>query len=271
MTYLQVGLRKRSILAAIVALLTIIIAGQAGANQQRPTFVFTADRHVILPGQCVTIGWSVENASEVRYNGEIVTGQPQSRQECPTDTTTYYLDIIGLQGEQIRVPLQIDVSGSDPDSINFYTADRTTINNGECANISWNVVNIKEIYYQGQPTTGDNQTRQECPTVTTTYYLTVVENDGNVVDVPLRIYVNNPDPSPIISFWADRTSIKKGECVNIGWQVENVREVYYRKKPTVGGVQNRVECPKSSKTYELHVLKNDGNIEERQIRVTVQK
>ena len=125
---------KISVFIVLTLLLTAFLAAQAIA-QQGPTFYFVTDQHVIQPGECVNISWEVQNASQVLYNGQPVTGDAQTRQECPTATTTYYLDIVGNAGEQIRVPLQITVSGTSPQGVNYYRADRTTINAGECVTI----------------------------------------------------------------------------------------------------------------------------------------
>jgi hypothetical protein len=143
-------------------------------------------------------------------------------------------------------------------SISF-SADRRVIKAGECVTISWNATGVNQVYYNGAPVTGENQTRSECPGQTKTYYLEVLQNNGQVVTIPLTVYVQGGTPVPVIRFWADRTSIKRGECVNISWHVENVKEVYYRGRPVVGENQNRVECPKRTKIYDLITIKTDGN------------
>lgn len=140
-----------------------------------------------------------------------------------------------------------------------FTADRQVINSGECVNVFWDVRNVNQVYYNGAPVTGENQTRTECPGQTITYYLEVLQNNGTVATVPLPIYVQGGIPVSVIQFWVDRTQIKKGECVNVSWHVQNVKEVYYRSRPVVGENQNRVECPKKTRTYDLIVIKTDGN------------
>jgi hypothetical protein len=140
-----------------------------------------------------------------------------------------------------------------------FTADRQSITGGECVNIFWDVRNVNQVYYNGAPVTGENQTRNECPGQTTTYYLEVLQNDGQVVTVPLTVYVQGGTPVPVIRFWADRYTIKRGECTNVHWHVQNVKEVYYRGRPVAGENQARSECPKKTKTYDLITIKTDGN------------
>ena len=66
------------------------------------------------------------------------------------------------------------------------TADRTTINQGECTTIRWSVENVQAVwvYPQGQPyqqfpRTGQGS-EQVCPPVTTTYEMRVLMRDGTV-------------------------------------------------------------------------------------------
>ncbi|RPJ00113.1 MAG: hypothetical protein EHM39_05365, partial [Chloroflexi bacterium] len=58
-----------------------------------------------------------------------------------------------------------------------FSADRTNINAGECTNVNWRVENINQVFYQGEGVVGQGS-RQECPTATTTYTLSVLLNDG---------------------------------------------------------------------------------------------
>ena len=152
-----------------------------------------------------------------------------------------------------------------------FTADRQQITGGECVNIFWNVTNVQEVYYEGTPVPGENQTRNECPGQTRTYHLEVLHNNGQVSVYPLTIYVQGGTPVPIIKFWADRTTIKRGECANISWHVQNVKEVYYKGRPVPGENQTRSECPKNSKPYDLIVIKTDGNPVGQVITINVAK
>ena len=152
-----------------------------------------------------------------------------------------------------------------------FTADRQTIQAGECVNIFWDVRNVQQVYYNGAPVTGENQTRNECPGQTTTYYLEVLQTNGQVATLPLTVYVQGGTPVPVIKFWADRTTIKRGECANISWHVQNVKEVYYKGRPVPGENQTRSECPKNTKPYDLIVIKSDGNPVGSVITINVKK
>ncbi|HIP71249.1 MAG TPA: META domain-containing protein [Anaerolineae bacterium] len=84
-------------------------------------------------------------------------------------------------------------------SINFW-ADRTTINEGECTALRWDVKNIQAVwvYPQGAnyldfPVTGQGG-QQVCPNTTTTYEMKVQKTDGSFETRQVTIAVNPGNP-----------------------------------------------------------------------------
>jgi heat shock protein HslJ/uncharacterized protein YraI len=84
-----------------------------------------------------------------------------------------------------------------------------------------------------------------------------------------------PPPEAQINFWADRTQINLGECVNLFWDVRNVQAVWvyprgadFNRFP-VTGQGSRTECPAATTTYEMRVLMMDGSTQFRQVTVNV--
>lgn len=76
------------------------------------------------------------------------------------------------------------------ESISF-VADRYTITQGQCVTIRWDVEGIKEVYYRGVGVTG-HDSRQECPTATTTYTLRVIRRDNSEIQQTITILVTAP-------------------------------------------------------------------------------
>lgn len=72
-----------------------------------------------------------------------------------------------------------------------------------------------------------------------------------------------------IVFQPDRFTLPIGQCVNLNWKVENVREVYLNGAP-VTGEGNRDECLQATTTFTLHVVRKDGSSIDKQVTVTVQ-
>jgi heat shock protein HslJ len=85
--------------------------------------------------------------------------------------------------------------------INFW-ADRTSINQGECTHLRWDVQNVQAVWvyplgtdYQSFPVTG-NGARLECPTQTTTYEMRAQLTDGNL---ELRQVTINVNPGNVLA------------------------------------------------------------------------
>ncbi|MCP4165403.1 MAG: hypothetical protein GY759_05865 [Chloroflexi bacterium] len=79
-----------------------------------------------------------------------------------------------------------------------FTASKTTIVEGACSIIRWNVQNAKEVYYEGKPVAGVGSS-EECPIKTTTYTLTVVDLRGRTTKKTLTLSVIKGSPSPTAS------------------------------------------------------------------------
>jgi len=84
-----------------------------------------------------------------------------------------------------------------------------------------------------------------------------------------------PTPSSSIYFVASRTSIRQGESVTFTWQVRGVREVYFYREGQnwwnhgVSGESSRTEYPDRTISYFLRVVRTDGSVEIREIRIYV--
>jgi heat shock protein HslJ len=83
-----------------------------------------------------------------------------------------------------------------------FWADRTQINQGECATLNWDVRNVRGVwvYPQGSdfnafPRTGQGSERV-CPSVTTTYEMRVLFNDGSTQFRQVTINVIQPIAPP---------------------------------------------------------------------------
>jgi heat shock protein HslJ len=109
-----------------------------------------------------------------------------------------------------------------------FTVDRTQIKQGECVTFYWKVDNVREVYFykggqnwQDHGVTGE-ESRTECPPVTTTYYLRVVKQDGSVEIPSITINVEPVATAPQITrFTVDPAGqITLGQCVTIRWEVK---------------------------------------------------
>jgi hypothetical protein len=174
-----------------------------------PTLQFvTANPPVTVPGQVSTISWGlVGNASAAFFqwpNGNRQgIGTPGSQQVNPTQTTTYF--IVGECGSnQVQWPVTVTVQNtpgcSGTPQISSFTANPTTINNGQSSTLSWGpVTNADNVQLSsstqggsGVPTPGSVVVT---PSQTTTYFLTAW-CQGVSAQSQVQVVVNNPPPPP---------------------------------------------------------------------------
>jgi hypothetical protein len=74
---------------------------------------FRVDRTEIQRGECVTFFWNVGGVKAVYFQEKGVSGDNQSRRECPNDTTTYTLRIVRANDSTDTRTFQINVSDND--------------------------------------------------------------------------------------------------------------------------------------------------------------
>ena len=217
------------------------------------------------PGQNFTKGWQVKNTGtctwDTNYRLDFASGQQMggqavavSRQVAPGDTYDFQIQMVAplkagdhqgiwqmhnaknkAFGERLQVsvkvlaaptptpaPTQTPVAGIS------FSVDRTSIKQGECVTFSWNVQNVKEVYFYAEgerwPDHGvaGQASQRECPPVNITYYLRVVQWDNTVDTRQITIYVEPSTQAPDITrFTVDPANqITLGQCVTIRWTVE---------------------------------------------------
>jgi polar amino acid transport system substrate-binding protein len=151
-----------------------------------------------------------------------------------------------------------------------FTADRTTILQGQCATLSWNVQNVRETYlhaegeqWQFNPVPPQG-TRSVCPQRTTVYNLRVVKFDNTVEVRQVTVFVNPAPNAPVIGqFVANPAQITTGQCVIAQWNVQGeVTRIFitannnliWDAAPRSGSIQ---DCPGAAGAV-TYVLQADG-------------
>ncbi|MFN8487765.1 MAG: NBR1-Ig-like domain-containing protein [Caldilineaceae bacterium] len=165
-------------------------------------------------------------------------------------------------GAELHVEIEVPKLSAPVISFN---AERTTLNAGECTNLSWKVENAVAVHLGGIAV-NRQASQQVCPAATQAYTLRVFDLNGGETERTLTLQVN-PAAVAQIDFRADRTSLNSGECTSLHWDVEHVREIYLDGHGVTGHGSLQV-CPASTQTFRLKVVRQDGGSEDR--RVTIQ-
>ncbi len=130
-------------------------------------------------------------------------------------------------GIQVVAPTATPAPTLPPAPSISFTVDRTSITAGECVVFTWNVQNVKAVYFYAQ---GQNMydhgvagqsSQKECPPQTTTYYLTAVFPNNTSQTSAITINVAPPPVNaPVVNmFTVSPPQIQPGQCVSIQWSV----------------------------------------------------
>ncbi len=218
---------------------------------------------VLAPGQAFTKSWRVRNTGTCTWNsayqltfvsGTQMGGQPVSVKGTVPPGATYdfsanlvaptqpgvYQSFWQMRngkgvafGDRIYVGIQVKgaptatpAATQTPSPTISFGVDRTSITAGECVTFSWNVTNVKAVYFyaegqnwQDHGVAGQGQ-QTVCPTQTTTYYLRVVRPDNSVETRSITIYVTPAVSAPQIAYFtAAPPTINLGGCATLQWEV----------------------------------------------------
>jgi hypothetical protein len=139
----------------------------------------------VLPGQCTAVRWDTACVEGVWLNGDGVAGQG-AIEVCPGGPVEYNLHVETWQG-----PMDRSVFVQVP-TVNFW-ADRTSLQQGECTTLHWDVEGAQAVYFDGEGV-GGHDARERCPAETTAYRLRVDTACGSLerevevrVDIPLPL------------------------------------------------------------------------------------
>jgi len=214
---------------------------------------FTANTSSVAAGSVITLSWQTQNATQVTIDNGVGTQPPNGSASTTVNaTTTFNLVAQGASG-QAKAAVTVNVSTAAP-TVSL-SADRTTINAGDLANIKWVTTNATAISFNpavncgGEPdgcsvSSGIGTVN---PTQTTTYVATVT-GPGGTATGSITITVNQVPPT--ITLAANPTNICCGNSAVLTWNTSNATSVTIDngvgQQPANGSIQVK---PTATTTY----------------------
>jgi heat shock protein HslJ/uncharacterized protein YraI len=231
---------------------------------------FSADQTNIEQGQCTTLRWSAHNVEVIWINPQYDlfdrTPRPSEgvQQVCPAVTTTYEMRVRHRDGSFDQRDVTINVRPTQQPQISFW-ADRTTIDQGQCARLYWSVENVQGVwvYPQGErysrfPRVG-NDSERVCPERTTVYEMRVLLRDNSTVYRQVTINVNvaptpvpptaTPVANPLAGTRWDITSYNNGRGGVVSMLVDTHANANFG---TNGEVSGSAGCNNFNTTYQVN-------------------
>jgi hypothetical protein len=214
---------------------TVTPTATSAATRPAWASVFWADKYLLAPGECTFLHWNIQNVTEVRFNGNAVTGT-EDRRECPAETTTYTLSVKSGSGDQ-DLRLSISVQTSTAASVQF-SADKYTLIKGQCTVLSWETSDVSAVYLDDGVNEGGVPgvaTKEMCPETTSIYKLRV-ERSGSATTLKSLTIKVLPVEQILMSFWAEQYALEPDKCTDLHWSVHDVTGVYLDKPDGTAGV-----------------------------------
>lgn len=227
-----------------------------------PRIAFSTDKQAVRPGDCAMLSWSTANISRVFLDGDGKPGEGTQR-VCPTRETRYELRVELRTGRTERRHVTVGVLPSE--ATMSFRAVPDQVAAGDCAELQWNTENIDRVYLDGRGEVGNGKKRV-CPASDSQHELAVHLRDGTVRRLGATIKVVRSTHS--ISFGADRTSLRQGECTTLRWNVEGIDSVYFDGGGVTGSGSRQV-CPSRTTTYSLRVRLIGGGEDVRGVTITI--
>ena len=226
---------------------------------------FIASPRSINPGETVTLTWRTTSATSVTISG--ISGGLSldgSTTVRPSRTTTYTLTARG-SGRSVTRSVTVTVSGTGTSTglVNRFTANPTTIAEGNSAVLEWMTTGAESLSITGGGTTVDTSDKLAgnavvTPTTTTTYTLTATGASGTPPVV--RTVTITVIPKAIVhSFGFTETSdatpdgyIYEGEEATLAWTTSNATSIIIDNGVSTSQTSGTVRVrPAQTTTYTL--------------------
>jgi len=150
----------------------------------------------------------------------------------------------------------------------FRVAD-TSLQAGQCTTLSWNFTGIKALHivfgygYDKKPVPGQDS-RQVCPSVTTTYKAIATKQDDSQEIYQTTVYVTGTGcGDPIVWYFAPNTyHVHAGGTVIISWHVECAKAIwliYGGAEKAVVGHDYKALMIAETTLFKLKIKKTNGD------------
>ena len=219
-----------------------------------PTGSLTASPREIVLGECSTLTWRTDGSTSQSIFPNVGSVPASgSREVCPAQATTYFLEVSGAGGALEPSPAVAILVQSPSGPAGTLRVIPGIIARGECAILTWSTAHTTgQSIDPGIGPVAAGGSRSVCPATDTTYTLSATGPDGSLDPRPTAS-VRVADPAPTGRLSAARTTIVRGECTAIHWTSTGTTSRTI--EPGLGNVaaagSHASICPSTTTTYLL--------------------
>jgi len=267
---------SRSVSPSITTTYTLTVTNTHGSDTESltvtvgnfPSVTITATPDEISQGSNTTLNWSTVDATSISFTPDIGVSSSQvngTQSVSPSSTTTYTITATNSNGS---VSESVTVTVNDVPVINSFSADETSIVEGQSTTLNWSSSNATSASIdQGVGSVNTSGTRSVSPSITTTYTLTVTSTYGSDSE-SLTITVDN---LPSVMITATPEEISEGSNTTLSWSTVDATSISFT--PDIGVSSSQVNgtqsvSPSSTTTYTITASNSNGSVSE-SVTVTV--
>lgn len=166
----------------------VVNLSQETTIEQAPTETPVPPRNILLPTSVA----ETSPAALINVLQDVPTRRPTPLFELPTSTP------IPLEGTP-TIPTATPTLAILGTPVIVFAPDQAAVPPGECTKVRWHVVNVREVYYENQPTFGDGNKEECIDDGAETYALTVIFGDGQTKIYTTTVSVLWPTATPTLT------------------------------------------------------------------------
>jgi hypothetical protein len=233
-----------------------------------PSCTLTGSPSTIDEGDSATLRWSSSHASMAWLTGFNSVSLNGSRSVSPHDTKTYTLTVYG-NGKTATCHTTITVRHIQVNPSCTIYANPTSINEGQSSTITWNSTNADSATLSSFGSVSLNGSKNVSPSNTTTYTLTVRNDNGKTATCDTTVVVKKQQ-----NLWctisANPSQIERGNSSTLSWNSSsNATSAELSDFGSVSVDGSRSVSPDSTRTYTLTIHDNQGRTANCETTITV--
>lgn len=236
-----------------------------------PDCTLSASPTTINSGASSILTWTTVNAISASFNqgiGSVAVGNNITRSVSPTGTVTYTMTVTSAHGYTDTCSATITVNPVVvPTPVCTLSVAPETINQGSATVLTWTTTNAVTASIDqsiGSVATGTNITRNDSPSTSRTYTMTVTNSAGVTATCADNVIVVPPTPTdPACELFSNRNTINEGEVARLSWTATNaINDGYIDQGVGLINTSNtsdyRNVSPSVTRTYTLTVRNTAG-------------
>lgn len=205
-------------------------------------------------GSVIVIGWTIENATTVKLNGQDVTAYKSLDYKVEKAESL----VLRAENDYDVVVRTIPISPKPLPRIKTFSASQYAVQAGQDVKLKWDVSNAKRMDLVSSAETVDVTRKTYCkvyPTKTETYILKCYAEDESIV-VEQELAIRVTAPVVINYFKADKDVVIEADKVTLSWNIDNAETatLFPLMKDVIGMTKYEVS-PSRTTEYRL-IVKN---------------